>query len=137
MLTLTAFCSWAIGASSAGIIGNLSTEGAKKIYGSFKEKFNKYYDSDEQLERHFESMCNEEAANPKKPNRDIEDSYEKITGKEYVREFEEELKEWVLANKELFNDRENMAYISGNISSIQHASTIYNNVGSQTINNGK
>lgn len=100
----------------------------------FKNKFSKYFDSEDEAERYFEKINNDESINKKKPQRDIEDIYEEITDKEIPGSFIHDLNEFLKINKEKIEliNREQGDFTVTN----QHASRDINNVkGSQTIIN--
>lgn len=65
-----------------------------------KKKVSAFFKDESQSEIFIKDMCELKAKNPEKPYRDIEDLYEKITGKEFHKEFYEELKQWILINKD-------------------------------------
>ncbi|MFI2959723.1 hypothetical protein [Priestia sp. JSM ZJ58] len=133
---LSAFGMWTLGAASGGVVGNLSYDGVKKLNKSFKERFKKYYKSEEEAEVHLELMSTAQSTNPKKPFRDVEDTFEDIMSTELPKGFIEEFKEWILENQEvLLNSVQNNSN-SFNIGSQSAQGDINNVNGTQIVNRG-
>lgn len=120
---------WAQGAITTGIAGNFAYDGLKKLAQSFKNRFNKFFSSEDDVERFFEALCKVRAKNPDKPYRDAEDLYEEATHstlKDDVRtQLFDEVKSWMQDNRELIV----------NISTHQHDNEFSINIGSQKAKN--
>lgn len=104
------------------------------LYTPFKNKLGEYFKSEEESEKYFETINNSKSVNTKKPYRDIEDIYEEVTGNSIPDKFIEELKEFLIANKDKI---EMLNQEKGDFTSLnQRAERDINNVkGSQTIIN--
>lgn len=89
-------------AIASSIIASASYETIKKAlnFSGLKKRIAKFFISDEQIEEYLKEICEKESKNPHKPARDIEDSYEDITGKDYNAEIFEEIKSWIKENEE-------------------------------------
>lgn len=68
-------------------------------FSSLKERIKKYFKREDDVEKYLETICNTESKNKEKPYRDIEDSFEKLTGEKYESELFEELKKWIQENE--------------------------------------
>lgn len=122
---------WAASAIAGGIVWDV-IKGHLLI--PFKNKFGKYFNGDKEAEEYFEKICKSQSINKKKPARDIEDAYEDVTENTLPDGFIEELRDFLIANKdkvEMINQQK------GDFTSLnQQAGRDINNVkGSQTIIN--
>ncbi|MGB5988696.1 MAG: hypothetical protein WBG43_03025 [Marinifilaceae bacterium] len=88
-------------AIASSIIASASYETIKTAmsFSGLKKRITKFFISDEQIENYLKEICEKEAINPHKPERDIEDSYENLTGKDYNNELFNEIKTWIKENE--------------------------------------
>ncbi len=141
MTIISEFVAWTLGTAASGVVGNLTYEGVKGLYQSYREKFSNYYQNEEEMQQHFEIMAEATSNNPNKPQRDVEDSYEVITQRDFDQQFVSDLKTWVLENqiiiKELVQNKQETTVIS--VGSQYANGNIYNIGGDQnnTFNFGK
>lgn len=100
----------------------------------FKNKFLDYFRDEREAEKYFEEINMMKSINSKKPFRDIEDAYEKITNNNMPSNFIDELSKFLLDNKDKI---EKMNQEKGDFSCLQQrAGRDINNVkGTQTIIN--
>ncbi|MCL2650488.1 MAG: hypothetical protein FWD60_05595 [Candidatus Azobacteroides sp.] len=126
-------------AIASSLIANASYDAIKKIFNfsSLKNKISKFFIDEEQVEEYLRKICEEKPNNPHKPERDIEDIYENTTKSQYNSEIFEDIKEWVLENKNTINETINMNFKneSGFNIGIQNAQEIYNIQGDYNIKN--
>lgn len=80
-----------------GVITSATYDGLKKVIDlpSLGKRIRKFFKSDEEANRYIEDLCINPSINPKKPLRDIEDHYEKLTGNRYDDELFSTIKDWV------------------------------------------
>lgn len=100
----------------------------------FKNRFTTYFNSEEEAESFFEKLAKSNSINKKKPYRDVEDIYEEVACKKIPNEFIDELKEFIVSNKDKIEmiNQDKGDFSSNN----QQAGRDINNVkGSQTIIN--
>lgn len=88
-------------AIASSIIASASYETIKKAlnFTGLKRRITRFFISDEQIDEYLQEICEKESKNPHKPARDIEDSYENVTGKKYNSELFEEIKTWIKENE--------------------------------------
>lgn len=88
-------------AIASSIIASASYETIKKTlnFSGLKNRIAKFFIDDEQIESYLKEISEKEASNPHKPERDIEDSYENITGQVYNKELFNELSNWIKENE--------------------------------------
>lgn len=122
--------------SASGIVSTKANLIFKSLEDSFKKKFLPFFKSEEEVDEYYNTIVNKKSINPKKPNRDLEDIYEEITKNTFDSKFIDEIKKWIIDNKEIF---QNVWTISENKSFIikeQKANRdIINVSGNVTINN--
>jgi len=115
---------------ASSLIASASYEAIKKMFdfSSLKKKLLRFFIDEEQVEEYLRKICEEKATNSHKPERDIEHMYEKITNEKYNSEIYEDIKEWVLENKNAINEAIQMNFKneSGFNIGIQNAQAIYN-----------
>ena len=122
---------WGVSAIAGGIMWD-AIKGCLLI--PFKNKFYKYFSGDKEAEGYFEKICESQSINKNKPSRDIEDVYEDVTKNALPDGFIDELRDFLIANKDKVEMLNNQ---NGDFSSLnQQAGRDINNVkGSQTITN--
>ena len=83
------------------VIASASYDGLKKVldFSTLKEKISKFFKKEDDVEKYLEAICNTESKNEAKPDRDIEDCFEEITGDKYDSELFNEIKNWVEENE--------------------------------------
>lgn len=121
---------------ASAIAGGITWDATKQyLLSPFKTRFSKFFKDEEQAETYLESLCNNKVVNLNKPYRDVEDKYEEIVKTELPQEFIEELKQFIIDNKELIETMNTQANTAFNIKE-QHASRDISNVnGTQIIIN--
>ena len=89
-------------AIASSIIASASYETIKKAlnFTGLKRRITKFFISEEQIEEYLQEICEKESKNPHKPERDIKDSYEDITGEKFRPELFDEIKLWIKENEE-------------------------------------
>lgn len=82
------------------VIASATYDGLKKVldFSSLKKRISKFFKKDEDAEKYLETICNTESKNVAKPYRDIEDSFEELTGEKFDNELYNEIKNWVEEN---------------------------------------
>lgn len=131
---LSAFGLWTLGAATTGIVGNFSTDAVKKTSKSFANRFKHYYKTEENAVAHLEFMSTVESNNPKKPFRDVEDTFENLANEEFSENYIQDLKEWILENQQTLLDGTEKVSGGFNIGT-QTANGDINNVnGTQIVN---
>jgi hypothetical protein len=130
---ITAVCGFLLEnqvAITSSLIASASYDAIKKTFNfsSLKEKISRFFVDEEQIEEYLRKICEEKSNNPHKPERDIEDIYENTTNCKYNSEIFEDIKEWVLENKNAINETINMNFSneSGFNIGVQNALEIYN-----------
>lgn len=120
---------------TSAIVGGVLWDTVKAyLWVPFKNKFIKYFNSEEEAEKYLEKIAKSESTNKKKPYRDIEDIYEEVACKQIPNEFVDDLKKFLISNKDKIEmiNKEKGDFTSFN----QQAGRDINNVkGSQTIIN--
>lgn len=83
------------------VIASAAYDGLKKVldFSSLRTKISKFFKKEEDAEKYLETICNTESKNTAKPYRDIEDSFEEITGEKFDTELYNEIKNWVEENQ--------------------------------------
>lgn len=84
------------------VIASATYDGLKKVldFSSLKDRISKFFKKDEDMEKYLETICNTEAKNPLKPYRDVEDTYEVLTGEKIDNELYDEITKWIEQNAE-------------------------------------
>lgn len=84
------------------VIASATYDGLKKVldFSTLKNRISKFFKKEEDAEKYIEVLCNTEPKNISKPYRDIEDSYEEISGEAYNEEIYNEVKKWIEENQE-------------------------------------
>lgn len=117
-------------AITSSLIASASYDAIKKIFNfsTLKKKIARFFIDEKQIEEYLQKICETSSINPHKPERDIEDIYENTTKSQYDTQIFEDIKEWVLENKDLINSSINMNFKneSGFNIGIQNAQEIYN-----------
>ncbi len=82
------------------VIASATYDGLKKVldFSLLKKRISKFFKKDEDAEKYLEIICNTESKNTTKPYRDIEDSFEELTGEKFDNELYNEIKNWVEEN---------------------------------------
>ena len=123
---------WGASAILGGITWDIVKE---KLLIPFKKKVGSYFIDEAQVLQCLEKIHNEQCKNIKKPFRDIEDTYEIVTGQSMPNDFIEKMKELIIENSEIIKSL-NSDVKCGINAGIQHASRDVNNVnGTQIIVN--
>jgi hypothetical protein len=83
------------------VIASATYDGLKKVldFSSLKSKIRKFFKKDEDAVKYLEKICNSESKNSTKPYRDVEDSFEEITGEKFNNELYDEIKKWIEENQ--------------------------------------
>ncbi len=83
------------------VIASATYDGLKKVldFSSLKSRISKYFKKEEDAEKYLETICNSEPKNTSKPYRDIEDTFEEISGEKFDNELYNEIKNWVEENQ--------------------------------------
>lgn len=83
------------------VIASATYDGLKKVldFSSLKSKISKFFKKDEDAEKYLEKICNSESKNSAKPYRDVEDSFEEISGEKFNNELYDEIKKWIEENQ--------------------------------------
>jgi len=83
------------------VIASATYDGLKKVldFSSLKSRISKFFKKEEDAEKYLETICNAESKNTAMPYRDIEDSFEEITGEKFDSELYNEIKNWVEENQ--------------------------------------
>lgn len=86
----------------SSVIARATYDGLKKVldFSLLKQKIKRFFPNEEIADQYIETICNEEVINPAKPYRDIEDSYENLTGQPYNEDLYKEIKQWVEEHSE-------------------------------------
>lgn len=88
-------------AITSSFIASATYDGLKKVldFSSLKNRIKKFFEKEEDAEKYIESICNTSSKNEAKPYRDIEDSYEELTGKKFDNKLYNEIKNWIEENQ--------------------------------------
>ena len=83
------------------VIASATYDGLKKVldFSSLKNRIKKFFKKDEDAEKYIETICNTQSKNEAKPYRDIEDSFEELTGEKFDNELFNEIKNWIEENQ--------------------------------------
>lgn len=83
------------------VIASATYDGLKKVFdfSSLKNRISKFFKKDEDADKYLETICNTESKNVSNPYRDIEDSFEELTGEKFDNELYNEIKNWVEENQ--------------------------------------
>lgn len=94
------------------VIASATYDGLKKVldFSTLRSKIAKFFKKDEDSEKYLENICNREAKNSAKPYRDIEDSFEEITGEKFNTELYDEIERWVKENHEQISNVSKMEF---------------------------
>lgn len=86
----------------SSVIARATYDGLKKVldFSLLKQKIKRFFPNEETAGQYIETICNEEVINLAKPYRDIEDSYENLTGQPYNEDLYKEIKQWVEEHSE-------------------------------------
>ncbi len=88
-------------AIASKVIASATYDGLKKVldFSSLKNKIKRFFKKDEDAEKYIELICNIKSKNEAKPYRDIEDSFEELTGEKFDKELFHEIKNWIEENQ--------------------------------------
>jgi hypothetical protein len=83
------------------VIASATYDGLKKVldFSSLKNRIKRFFKKDEDAEKYIETICNTQSKNEAKPYRDIEDSFEELTGEKFDNELFNEIKNWIEENQ--------------------------------------
>ncbi|MDO5655761.1 MAG: hypothetical protein Q4G27_06435 [Flavobacteriaceae bacterium] len=83
------------------VIASATYDGLKKAldFSSLKNRIKRFFKKDEDAEKYIETICNTQSKNEAKPYRDIEDSFEELTGEKFDNELFNEIKNWIEENQ--------------------------------------
>lgn len=101
----------AVGVSiGANIISNVAYDELKKRldFSSLKNKINRFFTKEKDSDLFIEEICTKKAINLHKPDRDIEDCYETLTGNVYDKTLFKEIKNWIIDNKTAISNLSNI-----------------------------
>lgn len=131
---LAAFANWVINGVSTGIVANLTYDGLKKIKVKLNNKLKEKFVNEDEVNNFINEISTGNVINVTKPYRDIEDAYEKVTGRDIPTDFIDILKQWVNDNKEVFT-QSNVTMNNLHIEKQEAKRDIYNIQGNPIINN--
>lgn len=83
------------------VIASATYDGLKRVFdfSSLKNRISRFFKKDEDADKYLETICNTESKNVSNPYRDIEDSFEELTGEKFDNELYNEIKNWVEENQ--------------------------------------
>jgi hypothetical protein len=88
-------------AIASSVIANATYDGLKKVldFASLKGKISKFFKEEDDVEKYLETICNTPSKNTDKPYKDIEDSFEEVTGEKFDYKLYNVIKNWVEENQ--------------------------------------
>lgn len=131
---LVAFANWVINGVSTGIVANLTYDGLKEIKVKLHNKLKEKFVNEDEVNKFINEISTGNVINVTKPYRDIEDAYEKVTGRDIPIDFIDILKQLVNDNKEVFT-QSNVTMNNLHIERQEAERDIYNIQGNPIINN--
>lgn len=114
MITVfSAMCTFIIANKSAiatNVIASATYDTLKTIldFSLLKKRIKKFFKSEEDTENYLEKICSTPAKNIKKPDRDVVDSFEELTGEKFNKQLYNEIVTWI---KENSGQIEKLAYL--------------------------
>lgn len=83
------------------VIASATYDGLKKVldFSSLKNRIKRFFKKDEDAEKYIETICDTQSKNEAKPYKDIEDSFEELTGEKFDNELFNEIKKWIEENQ--------------------------------------
>lgn len=69
-------------------------------FSQLKNRIKKFFHNEEDAEKYIETICNVESNNSSQPCKDIENSFEEVTGENFDNGLYNELQAWIEENKE-------------------------------------
>lgn len=84
------------------VIASATYDGLKKVldFDKLKRRISKFFKKEEEAEDYLKKLCTEPSKDPAKPHRDVEDSFEALTGAQFNNELFEEIKKWMEENQQ-------------------------------------
>jgi len=131
---LVAFANWVINGVSTGIVANLTYDGLKEIKVKLHNKLKEKFVNEDEVNKFINEISTGNVINVTKPYRDIEDAYEKVTGRDIPIDFIDILKQLVNDNKEVFT-QSNVTMNNLHIERQEAERDIYDIQGNPIINN--
>lgn len=104
----------------------------KCLWEPLQNRLIKFFSSEEKAQKFVECISTEEAINERKPQRDIEDTYEELEDKVYSKELFDEIVAFFSENQSLIHqiNQDNAECTENNVTFVkQKATNIYNSVG--------
>lgn len=94
------------------VIASATYDGLKKVldFSSLKTKISKFFKNEQETEKYLEIICNSESKNVSKPYRDIEDSFEEMTGQKFENELYNEIQNWIEENQSQISNVSKMEF---------------------------
>lgn len=94
------------------VIASATYDGLKKVldFSTLKNRISNFFQKEEDTDKYIEIICNTESKNTSKPFRDVEDSYEEISGKPFNEELYNEVKKWIEENQEQITNVSKMEF---------------------------
>jgi hypothetical protein len=83
-------------------------------FSSLKERIRKFFKNDTEVDTYLETICSQESVNTSKPERDIEDVFESVTGEKYNEEMFTEIKGWIKENESVLTQVSTMEFSNTN-----------------------
>lgn len=83
-------------------------------FSPLKERLSKFFKKDTDIDTYLETICSQESVNTSKPQRDIEDVFESVTGEKYNEEMFTEIKGWIKENESVLTQVSKMEFSNTN-----------------------
>jgi len=83
-------------------------------FSPLKERLSKFFKKDTDIDTYLETICSQESVNTSKPQRDIEDVFESVTGEKYNEEMFTEIKGWIKENESVLTQVSKMKFSNTN-----------------------
>ncbi|MET3029192.1 hypothetical protein ABXT06_21115 [Flavobacterium sp. UW10123] len=68
-------------------------------FAGLKKRLTNYFKNDSETDTYLQTICSSESVNVSKPKRDIEDTYESLTGQKFDDKIFEEISSWIKENE--------------------------------------
>ncbi len=83
-------------------------------FSSLKERIKKFFKNDTEVDTYLETICSQASVNTSKPQRDIEDVFESVTGEKYNEDMFTEIKRWIKENESVLTQVSKMDFFKPN-----------------------
>ncbi|OXB10201.1 hypothetical protein B0A81_04115 [Flavobacterium plurextorum] len=83
-------------------------------FSSLKERIKKFFKNETEVDTYLETICSQKSVNTSKPQRDIEDVFESVTGEKYNEDIFSEIKEWIKENESVLTQVSTMKFNNTN-----------------------